>query len=180
MPDEWIEIVDWNRFQHYTDRRPVWIKVYTELLDDEDFLSLPESTRSLLFHLWLLYATTRAQVPHNTRTLSRRLRHKVMTRQLERLIDAGYIRISASKPLAMRYQDASLDVDVEKKRKDSPKSPQSQKSQGQAKRRAEAWIHNGLADQVPADHLAEVIADEFHIQDPHLVDELVTQAQAHR
>ena len=35
---QWIEIVNWDKFQHYKDRRPVWIKLHLDLLDNDDYL----------------------------------------------------------------------------------------------------------------------------------------------
>ena len=35
--DGWIVIPNWEKFQHYTDRNPPWVKLYTELnRRDED------------------------------------------------------------------------------------------------------------------------------------------------
>ena len=100
----WIVIPNWDRFQHYKDRRPVWIKLYPELLDDPAYLALPPATRCLLVELWMLYATSRGQVAHLTATLQRRLGHRVFTEQIEALRDAGFIATVASKPLAQRRE----------------------------------------------------------------------------
>jgi len=103
MPERWIEVVGWEKFQHYKKRRPAWIKVYTDLLDDDAYLGLPFGTRCLLIELWMLYGLTAAQVPLDTRSISRRLQHRVTMHQLELLNRAGFIRFRASKPLAGRY-----------------------------------------------------------------------------
>lgn len=119
--DRWIEVVDWQRFQHYRDRRPLWIKLYTELLDDDVFLALPEGTRLLLVELWLMYATTHGQLTDSTRTLSQRLRHRVFTHQLERLNEAGFIRFVASKPAALPLAEC---LPREREREETPLPPQ--------------------------------------------------------
>ena len=49
----WIEIPNWDRFQHYRDRDPPWIKFYTELLHDPDYLALSGDQRAILHGLWL-------------------------------------------------------------------------------------------------------------------------------
>ena len=36
MSERWIEIVGWEKFQHYRDRRPIWIKNYLDLLNNDD------------------------------------------------------------------------------------------------------------------------------------------------
>ena len=61
----WIEIVDWERFQHYDPekRSPPWIKIYLELHHDDSFLRLSGDQRAILLGLWLEYAATRSR-PH--------------------------------------------------------------------------------------------------------------------
>lgn len=103
----WIEIPNWDRFQHYRDRDPPWIKFYTELLHDPDYLALSGDQRAILHGLWLEYASSRRRLRAETRSLSSRLLLRVTKRQLETLNHAGFITILASKPLASRYQDAS-------------------------------------------------------------------------
>jgi len=104
---QWLVIRNWDKFQHYHDRQPIWIKNYTELLHDEAYLRLPEGTALVLHRLWLAYASTRARLPLDTRWLSRQINVRVTKQQLETLNHAGFIEFSASKPLATRYQDAS-------------------------------------------------------------------------
>ena len=31
--------MNWDKFQHYKDRDPVWIKLHPELLDNDDYLT---------------------------------------------------------------------------------------------------------------------------------------------
>ena len=37
---DWIEVVGWEKFQHYKSRRPLWIKTYTELLTKREYRAL--------------------------------------------------------------------------------------------------------------------------------------------
>jgi hypothetical protein len=114
MADErWIHIRNWERFQHYKDRQPSWIKVYCELLDDPNFGRLTHTERSTLLGLWLLYARSRRAIVLDTLWLTRRLGVKVTRNTLESLNHAGYITISASKVLAERYPSrARTDLDL--------------------------------------------------------------------
>ncbi len=54
---EFYMIRNWTQHQHYKNKRPTWIKVYTHLLTDMKFRSMCDSSKLLLFHLWLLAAT---------------------------------------------------------------------------------------------------------------------------
>lgn len=118
--ERWIVVRNWQRFQHYKDRNPTWIKNYVELLHDPTYLELPEGCRAILHGLWLEYASSRARVRLDTRSLSRRLALRVTTRQLERLSDAGFIEFSASAPLASRARARSREAEEEE---DSPPTP---------------------------------------------------------
>src|SRR3954463_13419951 len=73
MAERWIVIPNWDRFQHYKDRNPSWIKGYVELLNDTEFRRLTFPQRGLLFGIWLLYASTRRQVPYSAAWLAHRL-----------------------------------------------------------------------------------------------------------
>ena len=45
---------NWSVFQHYKDRRPPWIKLYRNLLDDMKFMRLPIASKAIAPCLWLL------------------------------------------------------------------------------------------------------------------------------
>jgi hypothetical protein len=105
---QWIEVIGWDRFQHYRDRGPLWIKTYVRLLDDDAYLSLTQHRALLLHRLWLQYAISDRTLRDDTRNLSRRCAMKVTRSDLDALCDAGFIRVAASKPLAKPEQGASV------------------------------------------------------------------------
>lgn len=109
MPEGWISVCGWRSFQHYDPlkRQPPWIKSYTELLADEEYLSLPGHTRSVLHGVWLAYASSRCRLRADARSLSSRLRLRVTEQQLVSLSDAGFIEFVASAALAEGYHGAS-------------------------------------------------------------------------
>jgi hypothetical protein len=97
----WIVVPNWHRFQHYRDRSPPWVKTYTELLHDENYLELTMHQRGVLHGLWLAYAATHGQLRGSTATVTRQLGGRVSRATLQRLNQAGFIQFSASKPLAL-------------------------------------------------------------------------------
>ncbi len=105
--DLWIVIPNWERFQHYKNRNPLWIKSYLELMGDDAYLGLTFHQRGVLQGIWLEYARARRQLLGSTSSLSRRLGGRVTTETLEALNHAGFIHFAASKPLAARYHVAS-------------------------------------------------------------------------
>ena len=48
-----IRIKNWGTFQHYKNRRPPWIRLYRDLLDDPDFEELDGELVKTLIKLWL-------------------------------------------------------------------------------------------------------------------------------
>ena len=101
----WIEIVNWDRFQHYTDRDPIWIKNYTALLDDPAYRKLTAPQRGLLHGLWLMYAMSRRSIPLDLEMINRWLGVSAKMHTLEALNHAGFIRFRASKPLAQKRRE---------------------------------------------------------------------------
>jgi hypothetical protein len=106
----YIWIPNWDGpdgFQHYKSRDPIWIKNYTRLLSHDAYGALSYHLRGILHSIWLEYATSSRQLRGDTLTLTRRLGHRVMTRDLEALNRAGFIELVASNVLAERLQAAS-------------------------------------------------------------------------
>jgi hypothetical protein len=71
-----MKIKNWSKFQHFKDRRPPWIKLYRDLLDDMEWHDLDPLSSKVLVTLWLLASEDDEQqgsLP-NIKTLSWRLR----------------------------------------------------------------------------------------------------------
>jgi hypothetical protein len=69
-------IKNWQKHQHFKDRRPPWIKLYRDLLDDKDWHSLSSDAAKFLVMVWLLASEDKDQkglVP-DVGTLAFRLR----------------------------------------------------------------------------------------------------------
>ena len=49
-----MRIKNWSKFQHFKDRRPPWVKLYRDLLDDPDWHELDAEAAKILVSLWLL------------------------------------------------------------------------------------------------------------------------------
>lgn len=47
-------IRNWRKFQHFKDRRPPWIKVHKEILDQRDINAISDRSFRVLIGLWLL------------------------------------------------------------------------------------------------------------------------------
>lgn len=49
-----MRIRNWSKFQHFKDRRPPWVKLYRDLLDDIEWHRLDGDSAKTLVMLWLL------------------------------------------------------------------------------------------------------------------------------
>ena len=57
MTDRWIVVPNWDKFQHYKDRDPVWIKVYFGAqLDRDDCRQLSLAAEACYSRIWIVYA----------------------------------------------------------------------------------------------------------------------------
>ena len=69
-----MRIKNWTRFQHFKDRRPPWIKLYRDLLDDMEWHNLDAKSAKVLVSLWLIASESENGTIPNTKTLAFRLR----------------------------------------------------------------------------------------------------------
>lgn len=114
--DDWIIVPNWDRFQHYSDRNPPWIKVYMSLLSNAEFLDLSMPARGLLVTIWLAYARNSGQLRVKVvRKFCRSTRGFMHKSQLDSLLSVGLLEISASKPLAPKKEK-----EVEKEQPQTP------------------------------------------------------------
>ena len=119
--ERWIVVPNWDRFQHYKDRTPVWLKLYLELRDSDEWRRLSYAQRGLLVTIWMEFAATRGEI--RTSWLAHRTGRRTPDTQVEALNDAGFIEFSASRPLALRYQPASPEKKGEEKKGDPVENP---------------------------------------------------------
>jgi hypothetical protein len=80
-----------------------YINNHVALLSDDEYLRLPVSTALLLHRLWLAFAETRSHLPLDTLFLSRICAMRVRKQQVGRLVDAGFIQLSGTRPSRKRY-----------------------------------------------------------------------------
>jgi hypothetical protein len=70
-----ITINNWSKHQHYKNRKPPWIKLYRDLLDDIEYRQLSDSAARLLIDLWLIASETNSgEINLDIKTLAWRLR----------------------------------------------------------------------------------------------------------
>ena len=171
--DRWIVVRNWDKFQHYSNRDPAWIKFYTSLNAEDEWRQLSFAQRGLLASIWAEYARSKGRL--RVIALGQLVGQRVDKRTLEALNHAGFIAIVASKPLALKRE--------EKKKKElgahAPKKPVDNSSVQRANvlpkdpiKAIETMIHNGVITD-PVDLEAELAALDLNTtRNSNLADKL--------
>jgi hypothetical protein len=60
-----IRIVEWEKYQHYKDRNPPWIKLHRELMTSNTWVSVDDASRVLAIAIMMLAAATGNKIPAN-------------------------------------------------------------------------------------------------------------------
>jgi len=113
-----IRVKNWSQFQHFKDRKPIWIKLYRELLDDIQWHELDAKSSKVLVMLWLLASEDDGNLP-DIKTISFRLRmpESEVNACISRL--SHYLEQDASTVISSVYQPDTL----EKRREETEKKP---------------------------------------------------------
>lgn len=110
-----LQVRNWDKYQHYKNRRPPWIKVHQSLLDNMEFCSLPISAKAMLPLVWLIASESKdGTIPADSTLLAFRLRLPVgvVSDGLSALIGNGFL-VDASGALADRLHDARPEGETE-------------------------------------------------------------------
>jgi len=110
-----IKPKNWDKFQHYRNRTPPWIKLHRDLLNDRAFALLPIASKALAPLLWLLASESeKGEINAEIDDLVFRLHisEDEIKHGLEALIQRGFF-IVASNTLAPCYQHASAEREGE-------------------------------------------------------------------
>jgi hypothetical protein len=68
-----MKIKNWAKFQHFKDRKPPWVKLYRDVLDDMEWYELDPLASKVLVMCWLIASEDEGKLP-TAKTLAFRLR----------------------------------------------------------------------------------------------------------
>ena len=90
---KYLAIRNWAKYQHYKDRRPLWVKFHMSFLDDPDIMALPIPTRLLSVSILLLAANKENQIPNSPKWMAVELNMPEATikRGIKELLDIRYL-----------------------------------------------------------------------------------------
>jgi hypothetical protein len=119
-----MKIKNWSKFQHFKDRRPPWIKLYRDLLDDMEWNTLDPVASKVLVSLWLIASEDENQdggLP-DIKTLAWRLRmtEKQVLEQVSKL--SHWLNQDDIKAISSKYQYDLPETEREKETKKETKA----------------------------------------------------------
>ena len=120
----WIIVPGWDKFQHYHDRHPTWIKLYLDLQHREEWNQLTLAARGLLVSIWMEYASSGGVIKASE--VSRDVRATTRRSTLDSLLSAGFITLSASKPLEQRREEKKRSNKKERKPVDNSEASEAE------------------------------------------------------
>jgi len=121
---QFLRVTNYERYQHYKDRRPPWVKFYIESLDDYVVNSQKPTTRLLAALLLLIAATHDNCIPYDPDWIANKatMKSKDVQESIETLITIGYLSLagrkhSASKRIAKRSTSARPETEKRQRQK---------------------------------------------------------------
>ena len=106
---KYIQIVNWEEFQHYKNRNPPWIKLHNQTLENYNFACLPDASKAHLLCLWMLASRTENKIPANPQWIANKIGANSLV-DLTPLFESGFIEEHpASTELDTRKQNAPLE-----------------------------------------------------------------------
>lgn len=127
-----LRIKDWGKFQHFKDRKPPWVKLYRDILDDMEWHELDPQAAKALVMFWLIASETDGYLP-DIKKLAFRLRTteneiKKVISQLSHWLEQDDIGV-----ISERYQDDRLETEREtEEERETEKKPRVPRFDAQA------------------------------------------------
>jgi hypothetical protein len=107
-----MKIKNWSKFQHFKDRKPPWVKLYRELLDDIEWHLLDPKAAKVLTMLWLIASEYDGELP-DSKTLAFRLRlSEKETKEAVSKLSHWLIQDDINM-ISSQYQSDSLETETE-------------------------------------------------------------------
>jgi hypothetical protein len=115
-----MKIKNWSKFQHFKDRKPPWVKLYRDVLDDLEWHELDPLASKVLVMCWLIASEDEGRLP-NTKTLAFRLRmtEKQTLESINRL--SHWLEQDDIDLISEQYQTDSLETERETETKKETK-----------------------------------------------------------
>jgi hypothetical protein len=88
---EYVQVKDFDRFQHYKDRDPPWIKLYVRILQDYAFGSMPDVQKAHLMLIWVLASRMDNKIPKDAAFVGKQI-GATSPVDLDALVGSGFLQ----------------------------------------------------------------------------------------
>lgn len=88
--ERFICVKNFEKFQHYKEPNPVWIKFYVSVLDDTEITRLSDAAQAQLFRFWLLASRHNNRIPYDLRHLKQQIKPSGKL-YLDELMSRGFL-----------------------------------------------------------------------------------------
>ena len=119
-----VKIKNWKRFQHFKDRRPPWIKLHRDVLDDMEWYELDPPAAKVLVMLWLIASEDESKEGRLPSIKELAFRLRISEKQVESTVSklSHWLIQDDIAPISERYQDGP----PEKRREETEKEKKTQ------------------------------------------------------
>ena len=115
LPMRYLRVKNLEKHQHYKDRRPPWIKLHAEVLNDYAFTCLQDASKAHLMLLWVLASRLDNKIPYDLAWITQQIGANGPV-DMEELILQGFMEVfdDGSKLLAPRKRSAMPETETER------------------------------------------------------------------
>lgn len=119
-----FKIKNWSKFQHFKDRKPPWIKLYRDILDDIDWHELDPLAAKCLVMIWVIASEDSGRLP-DCKKLAFRLR--LTENQVKSIVSklSHWVEQDDITMISDRYQDDILETERETEKEKEEKERKS-------------------------------------------------------
>lgn len=105
---QFLKLKNWEKYQHYKDRNPPWIKFYTDIITSRMWVTCDDASRALAIACMALASKTDNRIPADP-VYFQRVAYLNSAPDFSKLVETDFIEIvdengTASKTLAACYQ----------------------------------------------------------------------------
>ena len=89
---QYLAVPNWDKYQHYRDRSPKWIKLHQTVLDSYEFGCLTDVQKAHVMLIWLLASKLENRIPYDPAWISTRIGASAPV-DVDALIQAGFLAV---------------------------------------------------------------------------------------
>lgn len=150
-------IKNWEKFQHFKDRRPPWVKLYRDVLDDMEWHELDPGAAKILVMLWLIASEDDGKLP-DSKKLAFRLRtsERDVIEAISKLshwveqVDITCDITACDEAISERYQDDRLEKRREERETEEEADAKPKPAASKRPRKTTLPMDFGVSDRVRA------------------------------